>query len=479
LCGSILAWVTLYKNNAYTSAASKTGKLLTTIIYRNNRNHENTLPNLVALTGTLLLAFGFWRINKDIGFPGKWALIPTMGTVLIIAAGPKAWINRTILSNKLAVWFGLISFPLYLWHWPLLSFSRILEDGEPSKWIRLALVLASIILAWLTCWFIEHPLRSGQHTKAKVYALSLLMVLAGSAGYFTYKNNGLESRAYVKNISQQAELKFAYERNTNWICDPTIFTGTYCSFSGKAPFTVVIGDSHSPRIYSGLKNLYEKSEKGIANIGSDGCPPLIDTIGMDSRLNYDPDCQRHMSDTITRIAKDPSISDVFLTGRGPLYTEGTGFGDHEKFSWILRKKNNTNEPQSNAEVYASGLKNTLELLTNAGKNVTLLYDVPELGFYVKSCINTGPVLLPLKLRNPCAVKREDFISRNSSYKALTQSVLSNFPNVHTIDLSIPLCDELYCYGVIDGAPMYTDDDHLSARGAIYVAEKLKNSFITK
>lgn len=184
-----------------------------------------------------------------------------------------------------------------------------------------------------------------------------------------------------------------------------------------------------------------------------------------------------MSDTITRIAQDPAINNILLSSRGPLYTEGTGFGDDEKFSWVLRQKNKPKELQNNATAYTEGLTATLKLLTSSGKKVTFLYDAPELGFYIKSCINNGPVLLPTKLRTPCAVKREDFVLRNSSFRTITQSVLRNFPSVRSVDLSEPLCDKLYCYGIIDGALMYTDDDHLSARGARYIAEKLKKSLI--
>lgn len=88
-------------------------------------------------------------LTKSNLFPGWWALLPTLGGALLIFAGPQAWVNQKILSNRLLVWFGLISFPLYLWHWPLLSFARIIQ-GEVSTQLRIGLVVLSIGLSWLT-----------------------------------------------------------------------------------------------------------------------------------------------------------------------------------------------------------------------------------------------------------------------------------------------------------------------------------------
>lgn len=86
----------------------------------------------MSMLGFLLIEYGIYQFTKA-DFPGFWALIPTLGAVLIIFAGSQAWINRVILSNRILIWFGLISFPLYLWHWPLLAFARIIEDEKPNK----------------------------------------------------------------------------------------------------------------------------------------------------------------------------------------------------------------------------------------------------------------------------------------------------------------------------------------------------------
>ena len=116
-----------------------------------------------ALTGILLLTLAVLFITQEKRFPGWWALLPAIGTYLILSAGPYAWFNRTVLSNRVLVWFGLISYPLYLWHWPLLSFIRIAGGQTPLLEIRIGAVLLSVILAWLTYILVEKPIRSGKH----------------------------------------------------------------------------------------------------------------------------------------------------------------------------------------------------------------------------------------------------------------------------------------------------------------------------
>ena len=164
-----------------TTIKTKLDGWLVSAVYREKPEADYiTVTNVFSFLGLFLLIYGFWRINKELRFPGNWAIVPVLGAVLIISSGPKAWVNRVILSNKVAVWFGLISFPLYLWHWPLLSFARIVENETPSIKILTAAVVFSIVLAWLTYRLVERPLRLGMHSKSKVSVLVVLMLVAGS-----------------------------------------------------------------------------------------------------------------------------------------------------------------------------------------------------------------------------------------------------------------------------------------------------------
>lgn len=180
--------------------------------------------NVFSFVGMSLLIAGFYLINKDLGFPGCWALLPVLGSAMIILAGPKAWFNRKILSDKIFVWFGLISFPLYLWHWPLLSFGRILYFDTPPLKYRVVAVLLSIGLAWLTMRFFERPLRFGDRKSSlKVLSLSgslLALAFLGAIFFnFDFHNSHSFDKLSVKRKGGHAigsSLAW-YQGKDNWL----------------------------------------------------------------------------------------------------------------------------------------------------------------------------------------------------------------------------------------------------------------------
>ena len=142
LLGSILAWYSFNKKDGLVAVVM--------FLEQKCRRPEAVvdqvrlracMKNVLSCLGFTLLIYSLIRFNRDLQFPGKWAAIPVLGTALILAAGPLAWLNEKILSNKILVWFGLISYPLYLWHWPLLSFAWIVEAGPPSAFTRIGLII--------------------------------------------------------------------------------------------------------------------------------------------------------------------------------------------------------------------------------------------------------------------------------------------------------------------------------------------------
>lgn len=157
--------------------------------------------NIKSIAGAIMLAASIYLINKEERYPGWWALMPTISTFLIISAGPRALLNRTLLANKPMVLIGLISYPLYLWHWPLLSVARIVE-GKLGNTFALGILGLSAILSFLTWQFIELPtqLKLFRHShkiqRDKYYvAISLtLILLISSFGLFVVYQDGLPGR---------------------------------------------------------------------------------------------------------------------------------------------------------------------------------------------------------------------------------------------------------------------------------------------
>jgi len=151
---------------------------------------------LIAAIGIALIAISMVWLNAQSPYPGWRALAPTLGTALLILAGPYTPINRA-LSTPALVGIGLISYPLYLWHWPLLSFAHITAN---ESWIVIAAtVLASLLLAWLTFRVVELPIRRTTSKPFKHYAAPALLACLGAMAIFgigTQASNGLAFRHY-------------------------------------------------------------------------------------------------------------------------------------------------------------------------------------------------------------------------------------------------------------------------------------------
>lgn len=302
LTGSVLAYITLYKQNLLPTLRQRLDSGLSIIICAEEPDIKgNTLRSVQSLLGMMLIAVGMMVITKEKVFPGWWAVLPTMGAVLIISAGLGAWFNRAILANKVLVWFGLISFPLYLWHWPLLSFARILEGDKPSQGVRIMAIVISVALAWLTYKLIEKPIRFGKHSNAKTIILFVLMLGIGGAGYYDYKHDGLgfrlkdrqEYSEYFENSLPEQKYFKEIGLTEKWRteCDFFDFAAYKAGHTTSVPVkeispycfkkdnnysnTVFIwGHSFAEHLYFGLKN-HLPSNWQILQVTSAGCFPSI------------------------------------------------------------------------------------------------------------------------------------------------------------------------------------------------------------
>jgi hypothetical protein len=286
------------------------------------------LRGVMAALGLLLVVAALLALDKTRAFPGWWAALPTGGAWLLIAAGPRTWVNRHVLSQPPLVWIGLISFPLYLWHWPLLSFARIIEGETPAVAIRVAAMAASVALAQLTYWLIERPIRLGGHVKAKVATLCVLLAATGSAGWYVYHGDGLVSRfpANIVKLLYDQDPAAHWKANTRAgtchldVPDPN-FSG--CADRDRRPLIFFWGDSHAAVLYSGFRDLQQKRQFGIGQFTVDGCPPLLDVA-----FGGDAQCKA-MNERAYALIKS-SMPDVVILhaywqqkGRG-MYDERTG-----------------------------------------------------------------------------------------------------------------------------------------------------------
>lgn len=287
--GSLLAWLIL-KNQAKINVLTDTWR------------------NLLSIIGALLILGGVFGLSSDLLFPGWLALLPVVSAILLILSGGNAIINRVVLSSRVAVWIGLISYPLYLWHWPILSYIRIIESGAPKKIVVIIAVIAAFILAWLTYRFIERPIRFGSKGSAKVKALACSMLILGCFGLMSNFNESLVTTRISKFVNPEvvkALGDFSYPSGLSKVNykDHNLYKN-----SEQEPEVLLFGDSHiehlAPRV---LELTTSGSAKDITFFTSGGCPPIPLVFE-----DFHPDCKTNIERMQSYLKQHPGIKTIVI-----------------------------------------------------------------------------------------------------------------------------------------------------------------------
>jgi peptidoglycan/LPS O-acetylase OafA/YrhL len=468
--GGALAYGDVFKQNVRIRSTGTWARLASRFSARELAYPRSAIVNNVLSTlGMVMVGIALLLVHEH-EFPGWWALIPVCGTCLLIQAGPAAWINRRILSNYSAVFVGLISYPLYLWHWPILSFPRIIRGDELSGGAKIAAVILSLMLAWATWRVVECPIRFGRKTWLKTAALTLLSVMVGCVGYITYRQDGFAGR--FKTLPDD----FGWAHPETWStpdCRKTVGYDKieYCRSLGVGPPDVVlIGDSHAASLYRGLAPAYQQRSQTLMNLGAPACVPFYDTESYSLGMRQERDCRRIVNRMLEFATSNPSVRTIILSVRGPWNMSGRDFGEDargapEEIVWDGAPKNS-----SQANMFAAAFRNTVLRLSATGKNIVLFVDWPELGFDPRSCL-PRPVPLFSHPRPLCGVPRPQVDDRNRAYREVIFEMKKEFSGVRVFDPLPYLCDSLACYAMNAGHLLYRDDNHLSAAGATYLAGK--------
>ncbi len=248
--------------------------------------------DLKALVGLAMLVAAALLLDRKAHFPGWWATLPTGAACLFISAGPDAAFNRKILSHRLMVFVGVISYPLYLWHWPLLSILRDTRGAEAGVGARLGVVALSVLLAILTWRLVEKPIqrhfsfRGSGFEKSPAFAICSSLAALGMLAILgmLIQRDVLISRDQKNNPIAYQLQKYAVYDNT-----PTrinhCFVDTAIAFTGFAEDCYVgdphkqnvmlLGDSHAAHLYPGLVESLRGSNVELLQMNASNCPPLV------------------------------------------------------------------------------------------------------------------------------------------------------------------------------------------------------------
>jgi len=427
----------------------------------------------LSIAGLLLLVAGIASARSDQPFPGWQALLPTVGTGLLITASASGAVNRWLLSQTLLVGIGLISYPLYLWHVVLLVMARIAYGGTPPVSVVGGLVALSFLLAWATFRFVERPLRFGGHATAKAWGLVAGLGVVATAALLISTGDGVPSRsfpsrysAYTSTMTSSAaaqvckDVPFGYSRANDWYCTlgPTDPTGP-----AGAPAIVAYGDSHALNVLPALERYADARGVTIRFVSTSGCPPLLGVQSMRGDAEIELHNCRALNERIWSMVRVEKISTVLLAGRWTVYT-GNPIVPNE-FSYLAVDDEDNLSRASSATAFAHGLAETIARYHAIGARVLLVEDSAQQLMRPRDALRRAG--MDDEAINRLAVTRARHVESQTWVRDRLEAAGAD----GLLAVDDALCD-VRCDLVRDGRFLYFDDDHLSASGSLLLLPAL-------
>ncbi len=426
--------------------------------------------------GLALVLGSIFLTPSTVSFPGLNALAPCLGAGLLIWAGsavsqPPSWAART-LQAKPMVFVGLISYSLYLWHWPLLVFARYYSPEEPAPWLRAVVVAIAVGAATASWWFVERPFRT-RRLLALRPALFGACAAAGAAfcvcGSAVALARGLPQRLTPRAelLAEGADDHNAYRDHCFSLTAKDLAAGRFCRIGvddGRKPTLMVWGDSHADAVMSVLDA--DAKAHGIAGIDAThgSCPPLL---GVEVHEREDNLCPPLAAAAVALIERY-DIRKVVIAARWAGYAEGRLYIDGAP-PVRLREAGTPERSSSvwrdNHAIFATSLDRTLARLTHEGRQVYLVLPIPEVDRPVSEALARAAMY---HWKTDFAPTRAAFDTRQRFARATLDRLSAKYGAVE-IDPASRLCGPQRCRLTEGGYPLYYDDDHLSVRGASFLA----------
>lgn len=423
--------------------------------------------DLLGIIGIILISFSIVVFSSDTNFPGVSAMLPTVGATLIIYVGMHGKsIVGNLLSVKPIVFVGLISYSLYLWHWPILVYFKQYSIIDLSNLQRITFLSVTIVLSIFSWKYIEAPIRTQKILKSRhslfffTTTISIVVITAGSLLYFL---NGLPLRGKSDNGF--------YTVDSEWIhwgeCE-TIARGVngksiddYCVIGDEnsKPDFFLWGDSHARALASAIDTSAKMNGVAGRIATKAACPPLL-SIERPGRKT----CEEFNEKILEYLSESPSIKKVFLVARWALSLEGTRYKkEHGKPVKLVDNLTVNNVTMNNEVLFGVGLTRTVDELQKIGKDVVIVKTIPEVGYDVPNAYHISK-LTNRDLNELIAPTVGEYNQRNQKVFSIFD-VFEEEKDVMIINPALYLCGDQHCKVLSDGKVLYRDDDHLSTFGA--------------
>ena len=436
--------------------------------------------NGASVAGVALIAAPLFLLNSNSPFPGPAALPSVLGTALLIAT-ENSWINRRLFSLAPVVFIGRVSYSWYLWHWPLLTFLRILY-GEPLPLsYGLAAAVVSLLLAIATYYFVEQPFRA---SKRQALPLILRYVAVSAAlgviAFAVVATGGLRSR--YPQVARVEAAREALAANPCLVLYGSSQPSRAAVCNRNAPSTIVLwGDSHAASLGLAMGEIAADHGFGLLQMTKSNCPPLVG-VGRSSTMQVSQaeECIKFNQNVIQRITSDSSVKTVILTG-----SWGAPFQPDDDSQLLQHGQSDLpgRAYDRSLQNLQTSLRATLQALRAANKQVVVFGDVPRFPMEPDPILRYRGAHMPLRRDliallhggswtiDPGQGTPIDGSPLELQVRTLIGQVALSVPGVTYRDLRTNVCDAsgvcIYRQGeVMD----FADAQHVTRAGAFKVLE---------
>lgn len=414
-------------------------------------------------------------------FPGLLAILPVAGTLMLLSTGNGTHGVSAMLRLPVLRFFGLISYSLYLWHWPVFVLSSYLRDGYAHPAEAVVWMALSVALAWLSWRFVEQPVRRAERLPGWAVLFGTLGASAAALAFggYVYLKDGLPQRFGPEAaVHIAASGDFLQDFSRCYVADQLPLDGLeVCPIGPDGPPKVLVwGDSHLRAFKEGLDMAaHEAGVPGII-LWRAGCPPLIDIRKVETAATpaQNTACTQANTQIKQSFARLGSVEAVLLVGRWGYYAEGTGSGlDAANRIAIYPTTGPEEVGEAQASVVSRAAEATVAHLERYFDRILVLRQPPEIPLYdsrraAREAAHAGlPFAAPP--RTEPEVDRTALADR-AAQADLPWQALAAEGRVALIDPWPRFCDDTRCSAVVDGVGQFFDNNHVTNAAALRVRD---------
>lgn len=407
------------------------------------------------IAGLIAIAFSIHCYDSRTPFPGLLALAPTLGTALIITFSNSTTFVGRLLSHRLLVGLGLISYSAYLWHQPLFAFSRHHSLAEPNELQILALTLLTFPLAFLSWKYIEFPFRSRDtFSRKSIFGISIFFtaffILLGIAGINTH---GFENRAASSNLTFDTIQKtFSANTGLDDLCDSDFNLYPECRTSDQ-PEILVWGDSFAMHIVQSI--LSSKPDARVIQMTKSACGPFVDIAPVNHNFPA-KNCLEFNSQVLSWLKSNKMTKFVVLSSPLVEYLADDSILQYRDGYRVI----------ATPDIIRNELLKTLKFIEKLGVTPVLISPTPSNGTNLGRCLVRSVYFGG----NPdnCNFYRKDMLDIRVRAFRLLDDIKEEFNIIRIDDL---ICDEEICHTQIGSVNLYRDGGHLTKEGATTLGQK--------